>query len=115
MFDPAMNSHKEAVKSALDLRIFELAEETDPNPNQLIKFKSLSKQLAAAETPTKKQDKIRLNRIILEAMYPTAIKMSLQSLHSLIVAQIEQLYPQELLERLDETYLKIVDKVKLIP
>lgn len=115
LFDPAMNSHKEAVKAALDLRISELEEEADPNPNQLSKFKSLSKQLAAAGTPTKKQDKIRLNRIILEAMYPTAIKMSLQSLHPFIVAQIEQLYPQELVERLDETYLKIVDKVKLIP
>ncbi|HAA21118.1 MAG TPA: hypothetical protein DCP28_21025 [Cytophagales bacterium] len=115
LFDPAMNSHKEAVKAALDLQITELEGEEAPDPNQLSKFKSLSQQLAAAGTPTKKQDKIRLNRIILEAMYPTAIKMSLQSLHPFIVAQIEQLYPQELVERLDETYLKIVDKVKLIP
>ncbi|MEN8220030.1 MAG: hypothetical protein ABFS56_27510 [Pseudomonadota bacterium] len=58
---------------------------------------------------------IRLNRLILEAGYLDDIKMSLQSLHLYIREQISQLYPEQKVRELDNSYQEILDKVKQLP
>ncbi len=41
--------------------------------------------------------------------------MSLQSLHPYIVEQIADLYPRQTVQRLDNTYSGVVEKVKQLP
>lgn len=63
----------------------------------------------------KKNVKIRFNRLILEAHYQDDILMSLQSLHPYIVVQVSQLYPEQTVQRLDDIYAGILDKVEQFP
>jgi hypothetical protein len=87
---------------------------------QFYRYKALRGQLLEASIKynsgrDKKNAKIRFNRLILEAHYRDDIMMSLQSLHPYIVAQVSQLYPEQTVQRLDDTYAGILDKVKQFP
>ncbi len=64
---------------------------------------------------SKKNPLIRLNRVLLEGAYPDDIKMSVMSLQPFIVVEISQLYPEDTVKRVDDIYVKIVDKVKTLP
>jgi hypothetical protein len=115
VFDSKLNEKKEVAKTALDQKIAGLQEVENADVNLLTKYRSLARQLNDAGVPKNIREKIRLNRIILEAMYLNAINMSIQSLHPFIVEQISRLYPEELVQRLDDTYLRIVDNIKAMP
>ena len=99
----------------LGQKIASLLADKNADINVLTKYESLARQLTDSVTPINKREKIRLNRVILEAIYPDEVNMSIQSLHPFIVEQISRLYPEELVQRLDETYLGVVDKVKAMP
>ncbi len=58
---------------------------------------------------------IRLNRLIMEAAYADYIKMSVQSLHPYIVAQISMLYPEKTVRRIDLIYSEVIEKLKKLP
>lgn len=113
--DPKLNGKKEFAKSSLTKKIEELKKTADAGTNKLCKYESILYQLDNTPAPSNKHDKTRLNRIILEAMYPDYIEMSLQSLHPFIVAQIGKLYPEDVVLKIDTTYLKIVEKIKGLP
>ncbi len=115
LFNPKLNEKAAIARTAIGQKITDLNSQEDPDINTLSKYEGYAKQLDEAGVPTKKFEKIRLNRMILEAMYPEEIKMSLQSLHPFIVRQVAKLYPKEVVDRLDETYIGIVDKVKELP
>jgi hypothetical protein len=115
VFDPRLNEKKGVAKTALDLKIAGLQGNENAKINLLTKYRSLARQLNESAIPRNMQEKIRLNRLILEAMYPDAINMSIQSMHPFIVEQISRLYPEELVQGLDVTYLNIVDNVKAMP
>ncbi|MBT7087219.1 MAG: apolipoprotein A1/A4/E family protein, partial [Desulfobacterales bacterium] len=69
------------------------------NMKSLYRFNSLIVELKEFKERFDKtkalEDLIRLNRLILEAAYSNEIKMSIQSLHPYIVAQISMLYPEK--------------------
>ncbi|MEM9337541.1 MAG: hypothetical protein AAGA66_02350 [Bacteroidota bacterium] len=115
LFDPKLNDHKSLAQATINQKLAELVSSEEANPITQGRYESLATQLDDMGMPNRKYDKIRLNRIILEAMYPEQIKMSIQSLHPFIVAQIARLYPQGLVNRLDSTYAGIVDKIKRMP
>ncbi len=114
-FDPKLNTHSNLAKLTVDNKIQDLQGQEDPDKKLLIRLEAASRQLEKAAPPKNKYEKIRLNRMIFEAMYTSHIKMSLQSLHPFIVEQVEQLYPDALVKQLDVTYLKIVEKIKGLP
>lgn len=81
---------------------------------------ALGRQLAAARrafaTPaTRREGTFRLNRVILEVHYPAALKMGLMGLHSFVVEQVGNLYPQDAVKRIDTLYVGIVAEVKRLP
>ncbi len=80
---------------------------------------ALQKQISTTETNYRRnrqpRDLLRLNRLLLEACYQDDIGMSLQSLHPYIVEQIADLYPRQTVQRLDNTYSGVVEKVKQLP
>ena len=82
------------------------------------RYNALCLQLtnAKAENKTNSAETLaRLNRVILEAAYSSYIDMSIQSLHPYIVEQISMLYPDKTVQRLDEIYTGIVEKIKQLP
>jgi hypothetical protein len=115
VFAPKLNEKKEVAKAALVQRIAAAKDNESISENMKIRYNALLRQLEKATTPKTSQEKIRLNRCILEAMYPELFKMSLQSLHPFIVQQIDQIYPETLIAQLDVVYLGVVEKIKQIP
>lgn len=115
VLDNALNGHRGSAEAAISQKITALEGQSGHDASTLAKYKGLEEQLSTAATPTSRQARLRLNRMILEAAYPDWIKMSLQSLHPFIIAQMEQLYPEAEIEALDRVYTNIVDKVRQIP
>jgi uncharacterized protein YoxC len=110
--DKKLCSSQNRIKAELDKKIKE-------SDDALI-YQALQKQLQHAwiiynHGRYNKNAMIRLNRLILEAGYLDDIKMSLQSLHPYIREQISQLYPEQTVRELDNTYQGILDKVKQLP
>jgi hypothetical protein len=58
---------------------------------------------------------LRLNRLIVEAVYTADVNLGLQSLHALIVQNVANLYPEQTVRQLDDLYTGILDKVKGLP
>ncbi len=113
----------DALKTTLDSRIKELASNPEPTPADLSRLNrcgALRRQLTDSwvrynSGVDKNNAMIRLNRIILEAAYPSDITMSLQSAHPFIVENVAQLYPAVTVQRLDTIYGKAADKIKMLP
>ncbi|RLT44688.1 MAG: hypothetical protein DWI57_02755 [Chloroflexi bacterium] len=86
---------------------------------QFYRLGALQKQIAGAEAnyrrSKRQQELLRLNRVLLEAYYPADVAMSLQSLHPYAVEQIAHLYPEQTVQRLDDIYGGVLDKVKMLP
>jgi hypothetical protein len=86
----------------------------------LYRCMALLNQLTAAQAAydgaaVKKNPRIRLNRVLLEANYPDDIAPSLPSLHPYILEQITHLYPGQTVQRLDDMYVGVIEKVKELP
>jgi hypothetical protein len=129
----------DAVKSQLDAQIQALGDKVKPMPpgatptederkqkvdalKLLYRLNAVRSQVLAASIrfnnsigAAKTEAMLRLNRLLLEASYPDDLKMSLQSLHPFIVEEVSQLYPQTTVDRLDNIYKDVIDKVKKLP
>ncbi|MCK6626856.1 MAG: hypothetical protein L6R45_16985 [Anaerolineae bacterium] len=113
----------EALKASLDAQIRELQTKPERKVEDIKKFyrcSALRRQLVDAwvaynSGENKANALIRLNRVALEAAYPDDLGMSLQSLHPFIVENVAHLYPEQTVERLDQIYVGVVNKVKELP
>ncbi len=116
LFDSNLNELQSQAQSAVAKEIENQKNQPTPNKKFLLRLEAAASQLGKVKGPlTTKGDKIRLNRMILEAAYTMYIEMSLQSLHPFIVEQVADLYPETVVQTLDTTYVKIVDKIKGLP
>lgn len=112
LFDSNLNNQKPTAQASIHQKIAAL---NGADANTKSKYEAIADQLEKIGMPNKKYDKIRLNRLILEAMYPDQIKMSIQSLHPFIVQQVSRLYPEEVVATLDTTYDGVVNRIKAMP
>ncbi|HEY9858159.1 MAG TPA: hypothetical protein V6D16_01550, partial [Candidatus Obscuribacterales bacterium] len=60
-------------------------------------------------------DTIRLNRLLLEAIYPKELTLSLQSLYPFFLDKLRGLYPDDLVKTLDELHAKVVQVIRDFP
>lgn len=69
----------------------------------------------ATSGPDKPNATMRLNRLIVEAVYAADVNLGLLSLHALIVQNVAHLYPEQTVQQLDDLYTGILDKVRGLP
>lgn len=58
---------------------------------------------------------VRLNRLLLEAVYPDGLTLSVQSLFDFFLNKLSSLYPDALVQDLDNLYQDIVDVIRSLP
>jgi hypothetical protein len=73
------------------------------------------KELAAKFSSLSKDQRLRLNRIILETVYSDTLVLSMQSIFPFLMKTLEELYPEAMIQGLDETHAKIVAMVGDLP
>ena len=86
--------------------------------NDYFILKSLKNQIDkmySSYNARKENQKIRMNRLLLEANYYEEIKMSTQSIHPYIVEQVANLYPEASIKKLDDIYAGVIAKIKELP
>ncbi len=76
--------------------------------------KAAQKLLEDRDRLTEKQ-RIRLNRLLLEAVYPQEITLSLQSIYPLFLEKLDQLYPTEVIKSLDTLHARIIQLIQDFP
>lgn len=71
--------------------------------------------LIARRTDLDPKEQLRLNRLLLEAVYPKALVLSMQSLFPFFLETLKGLYPEELVQSLDDLHRQIVQVVLDLP
>lgn len=84
------------------------------------RFQGISLQPQATDLITRRanlnsKEQIRLNRLLLEAAYPDALVLSMQSLFPFFLETLKELYPKELVQSLDDLHGQIVQVVRDLP
>ncbi|MBD2110050.1 hypothetical protein [Nodosilinea sp. FACHB-13] len=73
-------------------------------------------QLLADKLSTLTEDqRLRLNRILLETVYGDALVLSAQSIFPFFMETLKGFYPEDVIQELDKTHAKIVDVVRELP
>jgi hypothetical protein len=73
-----------------------------------------ARDLITLDSRTMKQT-VRLNRLLLEAAYPKAIPMSMQSIYPFFLEKLRSLYPTEIVEKLDDLHTNIKQIIQNFP
>ncbi len=86
----------------------------------MLRILALERQLASAERAyrvpaTAAEGLVRLNRTLLEVHYPAELKMGVMGLHPYVVATVGELYPAETVQRIDDSYAKLVARLRTLP
>ncbi|HEY9734628.1 MAG TPA: hypothetical protein V6D06_00045 [Trichocoleus sp.] len=58
---------------------------------------------------------VRLNRLLLEAIYPDSLTLSVQSLFDFLRSKLKSLYPEALVQDLDALYEGIIEVIRSLP
>lgn len=80
-----------------------------------VKLPKEAEALTAKANQLKSQEVIRLNRLLLEAVYTEAITKSLQSIFPYFKEKLAEIYPTELVKTLDDIHAKIINDIKGFP
>jgi hypothetical protein len=73
-----------------------------------------ARDLITLDNRTMKQT-VRLNRLLLEAAYPKAIPMSMQSIYPFFLEKLRSLYPTEIVKKLDDLHTNIKQIIRDFP
>ncbi|MBE9158166.1 hypothetical protein IQ265_15210 [Nodosilinea sp. LEGE 06152] len=92
----------------------------DPNLYSTERFQGITLTpaatgLLARRAALEPSERLRLNRLLLEAAYPKALVLSMQSLFPFFLATLEKLYPDSLIQSLDALHQEILQVVRDLP
>ena len=73
------------------------------------------KELAEKFSSLSEDQRLRLNRIALETVYGDALVLSVQSIFPFFMKTLKDLYPEAVIQELDQTHAKIVEVVRNLP
>lgn len=73
------------------------------------------KELAEKGASLSEDERLRLNRIALETEYGEALVLSMQSVFPFFMETLKDLYPEAIIQALDQTHAKIVAVVRNLP
>ncbi|MBW4443403.1 MAG: hypothetical protein KME10_19660 [Plectolyngbya sp. WJT66-NPBG17] len=79
------------------------------------KFTTVTKELIQKRDRLKEEELVRLNRLLLEAVYGSEITLSLQSVFPKLIRMLHDLYPKETIQKLDEFHATIITNLEEIP
>lgn len=113
--DPNQPGTQKALFNALNKLL------TDVNLYGTERFKLVAENLPQeakdliAKPQRSELETIRLNRLLLETAYPQEIILSLQSIYPFFLGKLKEIYPTEIVKKLDQLHANIVKLILDIP
>ncbi|MDZ8263310.1 hypothetical protein [Nostoc sp. ChiQUE01b] len=112
------NQTGEGVQKALMTVMNKLLRKKEFYQESFVEQDKLTKEaqsLIAKKDPLKPEELIRLNRLVLETLFPEYISRSLQSVFPYLKSQLQRLYPQAIIDELDKTHATLIETLQGIP
>lgn len=79
------------------------------------KLSEEAKRLIFKEDSLQPEEIIRLNRLVLETIFPEYISRSLQSVFPYLKSKLQQLYPQALIDEIDKIHATLIETLQGLP